>query len=96
MDPLYGYQAVNVEAQLQLDHVAAALEPPDDRDPQAAPRLRAGRVTASWAASNPTVLAYMRTLTATTIVLCVNNMSRFPQPVELDLSALARAACRTS
>ena len=28
----------------QLDHVAAALEPPDDRDPQAPPRLRAGRV----------------------------------------------------
>ena len=26
-------------------------------------------------------------LTGTTLVLCVNNMSRFPQPVELDLSA---------
>jgi maltose alpha-D-glucosyltransferase/alpha-amylase len=40
--------------------------------------------------SNPTVLAYMRTHgdgDAADVVLCVNNMSRFPQPVELDLSA---------
>ena len=34
--------------------------------------------------TNPTVLAYMRTH-GDDIVLCVNNMSRFPQPVELDL-----------
>ena len=41
--------------------------------------------------SNPTVLAYVRTLGSVDgsrdTVLCVNNMSRFPQPVELDLSA---------
>ena len=49
MDPLYGYQAVNVEAQLNSTDVAAALDPAHDRDPQAAPGLRAGRVTASWA-----------------------------------------------
>jgi maltose alpha-D-glucosyltransferase / alpha-amylase len=39
--------------------------------------------------SNPTVLSYMRTYGDKhdgDIVLCVNNMSRFPQPVELDLS----------
>ena len=28
------------------------------------------------------------------VVLCVNNMSRFPQPVELDLRGVARARCR--
>ena len=27
MDPVYGYQAVNVEAQIELDDVAAALDP---------------------------------------------------------------------
>jgi maltose alpha-D-glucosyltransferase/alpha-amylase len=32
------------------------------------------------------VLAYVRSHGDST-VLCVNNMSRFPQPVELDLSA---------
>ena len=40
--------------------------------------------------SNPSVLAYVRSLRRQDdgdIVLCVNNMSRFPQPVELDLSA---------
>src|SRR6185503_10837258 len=40
--------------------------------------------------SNPTVLAYIRTHGSgddADTVLCVNNMSRFPQPVELDLSA---------
>jgi maltose alpha-D-glucosyltransferase/alpha-amylase len=38
--------------------------------------------------SNPSVLAYLRTYTddGRDVVICVNNMSRFPQPVELDLS----------
>jgi maltose alpha-D-glucosyltransferase/alpha-amylase len=35
--------------------------------------------------SNPSVLAYVRSH-GDDVVLCVNNMSRFPQPVELDLS----------
>jgi maltose alpha-D-glucosyltransferase/alpha-amylase len=38
--------------------------------------------------SNPAVLAYVRSLPGGgDTVLCVNNMSRFPQPVELNLSA---------
>ena len=40
MDPVYGYQAVNVEAQSELDGEPAALEPPHDRHPQAAPGVR--------------------------------------------------------
>ena len=40
MDPVYGYQVTNVEAQLRQLHVAAALDPPDDRDPQAEPGVR--------------------------------------------------------
>ena len=34
--------------------------------------------------SNPSVLAYVRE-TADEVVLCVNNLSRFPQPIELQL-----------
>jgi maltose alpha-D-glucosyltransferase / alpha-amylase len=34
--------------------------------------------------SNPTVLSFVRSF-GDDIVLCVNNLSRFPQPVELDL-----------
>ncbi|MDX6278742.1 MAG: maltose alpha-D-glucosyltransferase / alpha-amylase, partial [Nocardioidaceae bacterium] len=40
--------------------------------------------------SNPSVLAYKRVWVRPDgerdVVLCVNNLSRFPQPVELDLS----------
>jgi maltose alpha-D-glucosyltransferase/alpha-amylase len=45
--------------------------------------------------SNPPVLAYVREYSAPDgvtdghvpdVVVCVNNLSRFPQPVELDLS----------
>jgi maltose alpha-D-glucosyltransferase/alpha-amylase len=39
--------------------------------------------------SNPSVLSYVREYTDpegnTDSVLCINNLSRFPQPVELDL-----------
>ena len=42
--PVYGYQAVNVEAQLNSTDVAAALDPADDRDPQAAPGVRPRRL----------------------------------------------------
>jgi maltose alpha-D-glucosyltransferase/alpha-amylase len=47
--------------------------------------------------SNPSVLAYMRQHRQQgphgqqDLLLCVNNLSRFPQPVELDLSEHAGA-----
>ena len=44
MDPVYGFQAVNVEAQLRTADVAAALAAPLHRAAQAAPRLRARRL----------------------------------------------------
>jgi maltose alpha-D-glucosyltransferase/alpha-amylase len=34
--------------------------------------------------SNPSVLAFLRE-TGDDVVLCVNNLSRFPQPIELNL-----------
>jgi maltose alpha-D-glucosyltransferase/alpha-amylase len=90
MDPVYGYQAVNVEAQwassqsllnwtrrmiqVRREHSAFGL----------------GTFT-ELSSSNPSVLAYRRSYvgnhgTGDDLVLCVNNLSRFPQPVELDLS----------
>jgi maltose alpha-D-glucosyltransferase/alpha-amylase len=83
MDPVFGYQAVNVEAELESSssllhwtrrmihirkqHVALGL----------------GSFT-DLGGSNPAVLAYLREH-ADDAMLCVNNLSRFPQPVELDL-----------
>ena len=94
MDPVYGYQAINVEAQsnstasllhwtrrmieVRKEHTAFAL----------------GTFT-ELGSSNPPVLAYVREYSAPErvaeghgpdVVVCVNNLSRFPQPVELDLS----------
>ncbi len=94
MDPVYGYQALNVEAQsnstasllhwtrrmieVRKEHTAFAL----------------GTFT-ELGSSNPPVLAYVREYSAPErvaeghgpdVVVCVNNLSRFPQPVELDLS----------
>jgi maltose alpha-D-glucosyltransferase/alpha-amylase len=88
-DPVYGPGAVNVEAQ--------------QRDPssllrwmQNLVRLRRqfrvfGRGTLELVTvSNPRILAYVRRWGADT-VLCVANVSRHTQPVELDLSAFAGA-----
>ncbi|MFO0585785.1 MAG: maltose alpha-D-glucosyltransferase [Anaeromyxobacter sp.] len=83
-DPVYGVQAVNVEAQLadrsSLLHWMRNLI-----------RLRRqfrvfGRGTLEFLpAANPRVLAYVRRLDSD-VVLCVANLSRHAQPAELDLS----------
>jgi maltose alpha-D-glucosyltransferase/alpha-amylase len=92
MDPVYGYQAVNVEQQ--------------QRDPSSFlhwlrrmisvrrqhPVLAVGQFEMLHA-QNPSVLAYLRRGVGDDgeedIVLCVNNLSRFPQPCELMLEQLA-------
>ena len=88
MDPLYGYQAVNVEAQsnspTSLLHWTRHMIEVRKRHPA----FGLGEFH-ELGGSNPSVLAYVRSRTATDIVLCVNNLSRFPQPVELDLSRVA-------
>jgi maltose alpha-D-glucosyltransferase / alpha-amylase len=92
MDPVYGYQAVNVEAETLnpssfLHWMRRMLE---------ARRAHPVFGTGSFevlSAENPSVLAYLRRQTDDQdhedIVLCVNNLSRFAQPVELQLSPLA-------
>ena len=90
MDPVYGYQAVNVEA--QSNSTASLLHwnrrMIDIRKQH--PAFGLGDFH-ELGGSNPSVLAYVREHVDADghrdLVLCVNNMSRFPQPVELDLIA---------
>ncbi len=83
MDPVYGYQVTNVEAQLRnstsLLHWTKRMIEIRKKNP--AFGLGTYRELGS---SNPSVLAFVREY-EDDIVLCVNNLSRFPQPTELDL-----------
>ena len=97
MDPVYGYQAINVEAQSNsaqslLNWTRRMIQVRHEH-----PAFGQGSF-AELGSSNPSVLAYLRqcpagqcrvpsdTGDADDLVICVNNLSRFPQPVELNLS----------
>jgi len=85
MDPIYGYEAVNVEAQ-QADPSSLLNW---TRNMIALRKLFRvfGRGTLEFLhPTNRKVLAYIRRYESEQ-VLCVANLSRFAQPVELDLSA---------
>jgi maltose alpha-D-glucosyltransferase/alpha-amylase len=83
MDPVYGYQAVNVEAQQRSEssmlHWLRRFIAVRRRHP-----VFGEGAFEALDASNPSVFAFLRTL-GDDVVLCVNNLSRFAQPVELDL-----------
>jgi maltose alpha-D-glucosyltransferase / alpha-amylase len=88
MDPVYGYQAVNVEAQLRnpsslLHWMQRTLQVRRSR----AEIFGTGTFEV-LPAENPSVLAFLRQLDDD-IILCVNNLSRFAQPVELHLGRFA-------
>ncbi|WP_231873289.1 MULTISPECIES: maltose alpha-D-glucosyltransferase [Kitasatospora] len=90
MDPVYGYQAINVES--QRDNNASLLH--RTRRLLAARRRHPAFGLGEFEeipSSNPAVLAYLRRHTrddaTTSTVLCVNNLSSRPQPVELELRA---------
>ena len=92
MDPIWGYQAVNVEA--QLSDQSSLLH--WTRNMIALRKLFKvfGRGTQEFLApDNRKVLAYIRQYThedgAHETVLCVANLSRFAQPAALDLSRFA-------
>jgi maltose alpha-D-glucosyltransferase/alpha-amylase len=89
MDPIYGYQTINVEA--QLSDQSSLLH--WTRNMIALRKLFQvfGRGTLSFLnPSNRKILAYLRDLErgdgSHEIVLCVANLSRFAQPVSLDLA----------
>jgi maltose alpha-D-glucosyltransferase / alpha-amylase len=87
MDPVYGYGAVNVEA--QLNDPSSLLH--WMRNMIGLRRLFKvfGRGTIEFLhPQNRKVLAYLRRYNDTQI-LCVANLSRFAQAVELDLSSIA-------
>jgi maltose alpha-D-glucosyltransferase/alpha-amylase len=82
-DAVYGYQAVNVEA--QRDSSATLLN--WTRTMLAVRRRHESFAVGTFhdlGGSNPSVLAFLRQ-TDNDAVLCVNNLSRFPQPIELSL-----------
>ena len=82
-DPVTGYQSVNVEAQTEnassLLHWTRRMIHARHQHPA----FGLGSFT-DLGGSNPSVLSYAREHDGDVIV-CVNNLSRFPQPVELDL-----------
>ena len=87
MDPVWGYQAVNVEA----DESDASSLLNWMRNLIALRKLFRvfGRGTLRFLTpSNRKILAYIRSLDGEH-VLCVTNLSRYAQPVDLDLSDLA-------
>jgi maltose alpha-D-glucosyltransferase/alpha-amylase len=85
MDPVYGFPAVNVEAQVRnpssfLQWIQRCL--------QVRKRHNDTFGIGSFEileAENPSVFAFIREL-GEEILLCVNNLSRFAQPVQLNLS----------
>jgi maltose alpha-D-glucosyltransferase/alpha-amylase len=87
MDPVYGYQALNVEA--QRDNPGSLLNWTRRmiQIRKRHPVFGTGEFT-ELEATNPSVLAFVR-VHGDDRMLCVNNLSRFPQPVELDLSGFA-------
>jgi maltose alpha-D-glucosyltransferase / alpha-amylase len=85
MDSLYGYQAVNVETQINSSTSLLHWNRHMIKVRKRHPAFGLGDFH-ELGGSNPAVLTYVRSWRNDT-VLCANNMSRFPQPVELDMSA---------
>ena len=83
MDPVFGFQAVNVEAELENGSSLLHWNRRMIHIRKEHPTFGLGSFT-DLGGSNPSVLSYLRQF-GDDVVLCVNNLSRFPQPVELDL-----------
>ncbi|MDF0530993.1 maltose alpha-D-glucosyltransferase [Tsukamurella sp. 8F] len=86
MDPTYGYQGVNVEAQLNstnsLLHWTRRLIAVRKQHPA----FGLGTLT-ELGCPNPSVLTYVREFDGHDPILCVHNLSRFPGAAVLDLSS---------
>jgi maltose alpha-D-glucosyltransferase/alpha-amylase len=87
MDPVYGYEAVNVEAQQREPDLAAELDAPLIAVRQAHRAFGRGELRFLYP-GNRKILAYLRECEGDDegTILCVANLSRHAQPVELDLA----------
>jgi maltose alpha-D-glucosyltransferase/alpha-amylase len=83
MDSIYGYQVTNVESQTRNTSSLLHWTRRMIQLRKANPAFGMGSF-ADLGGSNPSVLSFVRAF-GDDIVLCVNNLSRFPQAVELDL-----------
>ncbi|MBC7298963.1 MAG: alpha-glucosidase C-terminal domain-containing protein, partial [Demequina sp.] len=83
MDPVFGFQAINVEA--QETSKSSLLQWTRRMIHVRRQHSAFGRGTFfDLGGSNPSVFSYLRE-DGDDVMLCVNNLSRFPQPIELDL-----------
>ena len=83
MDAVYGFQVTNVEAQSRTTSSLLHWTRRMLQVRRQNPAFGLGDFI-DVGGSNPSVLSFVRSF-GDDVVLCVNNLSRFPQPVELDL-----------
>ncbi len=83
MDPVYGYQAVNVESQLRQPHSLLRWVQRFVGLRKAHPVFGLGSFEALLP-ENPRIFAHIRTYEED-VILCVHNLARSAQAVELDL-----------
>ena len=86
LNPVYGYQAVNVQSQKRFDHSLLSWMKRIIEVRKSTPVFGRGSIEFLYPA-NHRVLAYVRQLDKETI-LVVNNLSSSAQAVELDLQPL--------
>ena len=88
MDPVYGFQVTNVEAQMSNTSSLLHWTRRMIEIRKLNPAFGLGTY-AELPSSNPAVLAFIRSVRfpdgSDDLVMCVNNFSRFAQPTELDL-----------
>ena len=85
LNPVYGYQAINVQSQKRFDHSLLSWTKQLIRVRKSSAVLGRGSIEFLYPA-NHRVLAYLRKLGNET-VLIVNNLSSKAQALELDLKA---------
>jgi maltose alpha-D-glucosyltransferase/alpha-amylase len=85
MDPVFGYQSVNVEAQSENKSSLLHWTRRMIHIRKQHPAFGLGTFH-DLGGSNPSVFSFLREHDGD-VILCVNNLSRFPQPVELDLQS---------
>src|SRR5699024_6257715 len=84
MDPVYGYQALNVEAQLENPGSLLHWTRRMIQIRKSHPVFGTGAFT-ELESTNPSILAFLREH-GDDRMLCVHYLSKSPQPVELDLT----------